>query len=170
MRVIRLCFVFFPVPLHKYRHYNGWLQWRWRACLTHQSASLNAVQSSRSGDGREKGGHCVKGSQWMSPLIHFLIKQPVLCPSHGLSLSSYSVLWADAAHTGSQEYMYTPHTSTHTDTAYCAVWKWSPLGRTGIISRRWFMMEIGNLFSRTTWVTSFSRPENKYRAVHHALA
>lgn len=28
------------------------------------------------------------------------------------------------------------------------------------------MMEMGNVFSRTTWVTSFSRPENKYRPPH----
>lgn len=40
---------------------------------------------------------CVKGSQWMSPLIHFLIKQPALCLSHGLYPSPGLVLWADVA-------------------------------------------------------------------------
>lgn len=33
----------------------------------------------------------------MSPLIHFLIKQPALCLSHGLYPSPGLVLWADVA-------------------------------------------------------------------------
>lgn len=45
-----------------------------------------------------------------------------------------------------------------------------PLGWTGIISSRWFMMEMGNVFAETTWVTSFSRPENKYRPLYHTIA
>lgn len=45
-----------------------------------------------------------------------------------------------------------------------------PPGWTGIISSRWFMMEMGNVFSRTTWMTSFNRPENKYRPPHRTLA
>lgn len=52
------------------------------------------------------------------------------------------------------------HGSTRSHSPLCCV-KASPLGWIGIISSRWFMME--NAFSRTTWVTSFSRPENKYR-------
>lgn len=38
----------------------------------------------------------------MSPLIHFLIKQPALCLSHGLYLSPRSVLWADVARRSSR--------------------------------------------------------------------
>lgn len=45
-----------------------------------------------------------------------------------------------------------------------------PLGWTGIISSRWFMMDMGNVFTETTWVTSFSRPENKYRPLYHTIA
>lgn len=32
------------------------------------------------------------------------------------------------------------------------------------------MMEMENVFSETTWVTSFSRPENKYRPLYHTIA
>lgn len=63
------------------------------------------------------------------------------------------------------------HVYTHTHTQPVALYESKPpLGWTGIISRRWFMMEMGNVFSRTTWVTSFSKPENKYRPPHCTLA
>lgn len=127
------------------------------------SGSLNAVENG--------GGRCVKGSQWMSPLIHFLIKQPALCLSHGLYLSARLVLWADVcarerarACIGIWAHAHTPMYTQRT------VWKQPPLGWTGIISSRWFMMEMGNVFSRTTWMTSFNRPENKYRPPHRTLA
>lgn len=83
-------FSFFFFFFWKCRHYCWWLLWLPGACSARLSGSLNAVEN--------WGGWCVKGSQWMSPLIHFLIKQPALCLSHGLYLSPRSVLWADVAH------------------------------------------------------------------------
>lgn len=52
----------------------------------------------------------------MSPLIHFLIKQPALCLSHGLYLSPRSVLRADVARERARARIDTGahvHTRTH---------------------------------------------------------
>lgn len=112
---------------------------------------------------------CVKGSQWMSPLIHFLIKQPALCLSHGLYPSPGLVLWADVARIDTHTQQRYAHSRTHSPLR-CMKASPPPPGWTGIISSRWFMIEMGNVFSRTTWVTSFSRPENKYRPPLRTLA
>jgi len=50
----------------------------------------------------------------MSPLIHFLIKQPALCLSHGLYPSPFSVLWADVrAHIDTGVHAYTRPTALY---------------------------------------------------------
>lgn len=58
----------------------------------------------------------VRGSQWMSPLIHILIKQPALCLSHGLypslRLCSGQMLRTQTC---------TPRLAPHW--AYSSVWK-----------------------------------------------
>lgn len=49
----------------------------------------------------------------MSPLIHFLIKQPALCLSHGLYPSPGLVLWADVARIDTHTQQRYAHSRTH---------------------------------------------------------
>ena len=118
-------FFFFVCLFWKCRHYRRWLLWLPRLpARARLSGSLNAV--GERGEGGREGRRCVKGSQWMSPLIHFLIKQPALCLSHGLYLSpSFGAL--GRCRTREHARIHT-HTRTHGHTSPSRRMKASPHG------------------------------------------
>lgn len=155
LNVLVLLYLEFSLKFVKCRCAQCWLLWWPAAC----SVGLN-------GSRLRKGG-VKKSTQWMSPLIHFLIKQPA---PRRISMPSFSA-WAGIVHKSWRALRHCSaslHARTHSPIALNK--SMPPLGWTGIISSRWFMMDMGNVFTETTWVTSFSRPENKYRPLYHTIA